>query len=327
SLTVLAMDNTQNTHAVIKVGDSAETIMSYTQDTQELTKVPDDAESLSDKEDTKMLTQATKSITSPRNIKKIQEREKQQFWREFIELYREHPSLWKVKSEAYKNRNIKNACYAVLIEKMRIVDPKANRRAVVKKINSLRVTFRKEVRKMLISENSGADINDIHKPSLWYFDDLAFLLEETQDEDDSMNGEENKEGYNSETVSFGCQNVGEVVINNTGGKILVLDGYAYYEKDVTRTTMRWGCTQNITEKCNGALTTNVEGTDIVSTNEHSLEPDHEYIERLKVRIKDPTQLINLFINNSITPSKIAMPGQKLALVHLSIVVQSPMDQM
>ncbi|CAL4061436.1 unnamed protein product, partial [Meganyctiphanes norvegica] len=86
-------------------------------------------------------------------------------------------------------------------------------------------------------------------------------------------------------INYGCKNFGgELVRNNAAtGKTLILDGFAYYEKDVTRTTMRWGCTQNITKKCNGTLTTNVEGTDIVSTNEHSHEPDHEYIERLKKR--------------------------------------------
>ncbi|CAL4059432.1 unnamed protein product, partial [Meganyctiphanes norvegica] len=203
SLAILAMDDTRNTHVVIKVGNSAVATMSYPKDTQELTRLPDNAAFLGDNEDTKMLSQAvnfamTSRQKSVNTASRCQERKK--FWREFIELYREHPSLWKVKSEAYKNRDIKNAGYAVLIEKMRIVDPKANRRAVVKKINSLRVTFRKEVRKMLISENSGADINDIHKPSLWYFDDLAFLLEEKQDDDDNFNGEEHKEGDNSGTV-------------------------------------------------------------------------------------------------------------------------------
>ena len=34
----------------------------------------------------------------------------------FIELYRSYPCLWKVKSDKYKNRNLKNRAYDKLIE-------------------------------------------------------------------------------------------------------------------------------------------------------------------------------------------------------------------
>ncbi|CAL4059431.1 unnamed protein product, partial [Meganyctiphanes norvegica] len=114
-------------------------------------------------------------------------------------------------------------------------------------------------------------------------------------------------------VSYDSKNVGEVVRNNAGGKTLILDGFAYYEKDVTRTTMRWGCTQNIRQKCSGTLTTNVMGTDIVSTNVHSHEPDHEYMERLKIHgLNKPTptdaspckQLKNTEQNHDILPIKV-----------------------
>lgn len=52
----------------------------------------------------------------------------------FIELYRSYPCLWKVKSEEYKNRNLKNRAYDELVEFCKsAVSPKANKEFVMKK--------------------------------------------------------------------------------------------------------------------------------------------------------------------------------------------------
>jgi hypothetical protein len=60
-----------------------------------------------------------------------------EFWREFMELYRELPALWKVKSEMYKNRNVKNVGYEFLVEKMKTLIPRADREMATKKIDAL----------------------------------------------------------------------------------------------------------------------------------------------------------------------------------------------
>ena len=59
-----------------------------------------------------------------------------------------HPCLWKIKSKDYYNKNAKQAAQDVLIEKLREIEPDANRSACVRKINSLRSNFRRELKKV-----------------------------------------------------------------------------------------------------------------------------------------------------------------------------------
>ncbi|XP_050302772.1 uncharacterized protein LOC126740687 [Anthonomus grandis grandis] len=65
--------------------------------------------------------------------------------------------------------------YEILIEKLQTFNPVANRECVVKKINSLRTTYRKELKKVLDSERSGAGEEDIYVPHLWYYDITNFI--------------------------------------------------------------------------------------------------------------------------------------------------------
>ena len=105
-------------------------------------------------------------------------RDTQELWREFIQLYRDFPALWKVKSDEYKNRSLKSECYVKLIDKIREIDPNATRATVTKKINSLRSNYRRELKKVMNSVKSGAGSDHVYKPSLWYFDELAFLRDQ-----------------------------------------------------------------------------------------------------------------------------------------------------
>ncbi|KAG8232189.1 hypothetical protein J437_LFUL011416 [Ladona fulva] len=100
------------------------------------------------------------------------------FLSEFIALYRSHPCLWKVKSKEYSDRNKKYVAYEELRIKLLEIDSEATKDKVLKKINSLRTCFRKELKKVYESLESEKVAEDIYKPSLWYYEDLTFLVDQ-----------------------------------------------------------------------------------------------------------------------------------------------------
>jgi hypothetical protein len=51
----------------------------------------------------------------------------EEFWREFICFYRSLPTTWKVKSDLYKNRILKEDCYVLLTNKLKEIDPTADK--------------------------------------------------------------------------------------------------------------------------------------------------------------------------------------------------------
>lgn len=99
-----------------------------------------------------------------------------EFITEFISLYRSHPALWKTKSKDYVNRTLKSIGYDALINLYKQVDANANRDVVTKKIQSLRGSFRKELKKYEQFQKSGAVGQYV--PSLWYFDLLMFTRDQ-----------------------------------------------------------------------------------------------------------------------------------------------------
>lgn len=101
-----------------------------------------------------------------------------EFLIDFLELYKSFPCLWYIKSKDYSDRDKKRQAYEILIEKYKEVDKAATKETVVKKINSIRTVYRKELLKVNKSIRSGAGDDDIYKPTLWYFDLLSFLYDQ-----------------------------------------------------------------------------------------------------------------------------------------------------
>ena len=84
-----------------------------------------------------------------------------------LTLYRAMPSLWKIKSNDYQNRNLRKECYDKLITYCKTMFPNADREFVSRKLQSLRGTFRKEFRKVAASTRSGKGAEDEYVPTLW----------------------------------------------------------------------------------------------------------------------------------------------------------------
>lgn len=112
-----------------------------------------------------------------------------QFWVEFIELYRNSPALWKSKSEEYKNKKLKEDSYNQMVIKLQEVDPLANKETVRKKINILRVSYRRELKRVLKSHKRTEKLSDHHSPSLWYYDKMDFLKDYSRDVSSDEEGE------------------------------------------------------------------------------------------------------------------------------------------
>ena len=97
---------------------------------------------------------------------------------EFIEIYRSLPALWKVKSKEYSNKFAKDKGYNQLIEFCKTFEKEADKTYVVPKINNLRSSFRKEMKKVDKSKLSGAGTDLVYETKLWYYKDIQFIQDQ-----------------------------------------------------------------------------------------------------------------------------------------------------
>ncbi|KAK9680076.1 Alcohol dehydrogenase transcription factor Myb/SANT-like [Popillia japonica] len=151
------------------------------------------------------------------NKEKANKEEERKFIVECIELYETLPALWNIKNKDYSNRIKKNEQYELLLRKYKERYPDADKMQLIKKFNSLRTNFRKELKRIRDSEKSGAGVDDIIGPTLWYFEEMKFLVGQeepsssqntiqTEDEDkeepqNDIDGEDNIGTINTSTLN------------------------------------------------------------------------------------------------------------------------------
>jgi len=98
-------------------------------------------------------------------------------WREFFQEYNNCPELWKVRSASYKNKQLRNKAWLKLFEIYKTIESSATMVSLKNKISNIRTCYRRELKKVVDSERSGAGADEIYVPSLWYFDLLSFLTD------------------------------------------------------------------------------------------------------------------------------------------------------
>jgi len=69
-----------------------------------------------------------------------------------------------------------NEQYEHLLHKYRDRFPDADKNQLIKKFNSLHTNFRKELKGIKDSEKSGTGADDVVEPTLWYFEEMKFLI-------------------------------------------------------------------------------------------------------------------------------------------------------
>ena len=78
--------------------------------------------------------------------------------------------------QGLQQQNEKKEQYEHLLRKYRERFPDADKNQLIKKFNSLRTNFRKEMKWIKDSEKSGTGADDVVEPTLWYFEEMKFLI-------------------------------------------------------------------------------------------------------------------------------------------------------
>ena len=95
--------------------------------------------------------------------------------RHLIDLYKEEPCLWNVKTVEYRNRDRKATALQKIAEHMNKSGWSFSEDELRKKIDTLRNQYRRERRNLQQTKKSGAAADNVYVPRLWCYDALSFF--------------------------------------------------------------------------------------------------------------------------------------------------------
>ncbi|KAG5872131.1 hypothetical protein JTB14_030314 [Gonioctena quinquepunctata] len=105
-----------------------------------------------------------------------------------ISVYRELTALWKIKSQEYSNKIVKEKGFDALLEIYKKYNfENVTNDTVKKKISSMRASFRRKHKK-LKTLKSGIGSEEVEEPSLWYYSLLLFTADHEEPRDTISNG-------------------------------------------------------------------------------------------------------------------------------------------
>jgi hypothetical protein len=87
---------------------------------------------------------------------------------DFIQAYKSQSCRWHIKSKDYHDKAKRDAAYHILLKKYKLIDPNADKEAVVKKINAFRTNYRREKKNVEESHHSDSGTDEICVPTLCY---------------------------------------------------------------------------------------------------------------------------------------------------------------
>jgi hypothetical protein len=85
-----------------------------------------------------------------------------------IRAYESQSCLWRIKSKDYHNKAKRDAAYDILLNKYGLIDPNADKEAVVKKVNAFRTNYIRGKKNFEESHHCGSGTDEICVLTLWY---------------------------------------------------------------------------------------------------------------------------------------------------------------
>ncbi|KAL1459548.1 hypothetical protein WDU94_011517 [Cyamophila willieti] len=210
----------------------------------------------------------------------------------FIKKYQSLTCLWNVKSPDYSNNAARQNSWEELTDYCRTLFPNADMMWVKKKVQNMRGSIRKELRKI-----NNKRTGDGYKPKLWYFDLLSFVKDVEASQGESDGEDEDPFPPNVGCIqtlhdtypdtSFQLLQSGKVkrrdsesstdsaamfftMFSQRGHKLIVVDGFKFRKDRDTHLGRKWRCTVST---CNAQIVTNHENDDEVvqKMGEHNHE--------------------------------------------------------
>ncbi|XP_072945160.1 uncharacterized protein [Epargyreus clarus] len=97
-------------------------------------------------------------------------------WTKVIDLFKDLPYLWDKKQKDYFNRDMRQEAFKMLVQ---IFNEEIGRDTSLadfkKKLENMRTTYGRELKKVNASKQTGSGSNDIYVPALWYYPLFQFL--------------------------------------------------------------------------------------------------------------------------------------------------------